>query len=124
MLKLMPRIGYLVTPVSQLSVCKEDEDDNRILECADAVAADYLITGNTKHFPPEWKTTKIVKPRTFIDQWRKRGGINRANKTEHTGAKHGRGVSTSPARELAYDLPGSASIIDCRSRSSPPSGSA
>jgi predicted nucleic acid-binding protein len=43
-----------------------DPDDNIFLECADAARADYLITGNQKHFPKFWKTTKIVTSWEFI----------------------------------------------------------
>ena len=43
-----------------------DEADNRFLECAVAASADYLITGNKKHFPfPEFEGTKIVSPAEF-----------------------------------------------------------
>jgi uncharacterized protein len=42
-----------------------DPDDNMFLECAD-VRADYLITGNQKHFPRFWKKTKIITTREFI----------------------------------------------------------
>jgi predicted nucleic acid-binding protein len=34
-----------------------DPDDNKFLECADAVHADYLITGNQKHSPKFWKAS-------------------------------------------------------------------
>jgi uncharacterized protein len=47
-----------------------DPDDNLFLECAQAAKADYLITGNTGHFPREWKYTKVVTPRTFITIWK------------------------------------------------------
>ena len=43
------------------------EPDNRFLECAEAAAADFLVTGNTRHFPKSWKTTKIVNARQFLD---------------------------------------------------------
>jgi len=43
-----------------------DPDDNIFLECADAARADYLITGNLKHFPRFWKNTKIINSREFI----------------------------------------------------------
>ena len=43
-----------------------DEDDNRFLECAVTAGAVYLITGNLKHFPPRWGTTKIVNARGFL----------------------------------------------------------
>jgi uncharacterized protein len=43
-----------------------DEPDNRILECAQAAKAHYVVTGNKKHFPfPEFKGTKIVSPAEF-----------------------------------------------------------
>jgi uncharacterized protein len=43
-----------------------DEPDNRFLECAKAAKANYLVTGNKKHFPfPEFKGTKIVSPAEF-----------------------------------------------------------
>ena len=43
-----------------------DEDDNRFLECAEAAAADYLITGNLRHFPEMWGATRIVNARGFL----------------------------------------------------------
>jgi uncharacterized protein len=43
------------------------EPDNRFLECAEAVCADYLVTGNTRHFPAQHGTTKVVTPRRFLD---------------------------------------------------------
>ena len=43
-----------------------DPDDNMFLECADSARADYLVTGNQKHFPKFWKKTKIITPREFI----------------------------------------------------------
>jgi len=43
-----------------------DPDDNIFLESADAARADYLVTGNQRHFPKFWKQTKIVTSREFI----------------------------------------------------------
>ena len=40
--------------------------DTNVLECADKAGADYLITGNQKHFPAFWKKTKIITSRDFI----------------------------------------------------------
>ena len=46
----------------------EDESDNRFLELAETCNADYLITGNTKHFPmKKYKVTRIVSPREFLE---------------------------------------------------------
>ena len=45
----------------------KDPDDNKFLECADAAHADYLVTGNQRHFPRFWKKTKVITSREFID---------------------------------------------------------
>lgn len=39
-----------------------DESDNRFLECAEVAEADYLITGNVRHFPSEWKGASSCLP--------------------------------------------------------------
>jgi len=57
---------YSVTP-SQLPQLTTDPDDNIFLECADAARADYLVTGNQRHFPRFWKKTKIIHSREFLD---------------------------------------------------------
>ena len=45
-----------------------DPDDNKFLECALEANADFLITGNKKHFPlKSFHRTRIVSPRDFID---------------------------------------------------------
>jgi uncharacterized protein len=44
------------------------EPDNRFLECAAAACADFLITGNKRHVPKDWRPSKIVNAREFIDQ--------------------------------------------------------
>jgi uncharacterized protein len=44
-----------------------DEPDNRFLECAEAAEADYLVTGNVKHFPKTHKRTEIVTGRRFLN---------------------------------------------------------
>ena len=54
-----------VKPVRSLQVTK-DPDDNRFVECADAARADYLVTGNVRHFPKFWKNTKVVTSREFL----------------------------------------------------------
>jgi putative PIN family toxin of toxin-antitoxin system len=46
-----------------------DRGDNHVLECAAAAGADYLVTGNTKHFPrPKFRRTQIVTPAEFAIQ--------------------------------------------------------
>jgi putative PIN family toxin of toxin-antitoxin system len=65
LLHLIKSHSHAVTPVRTLQVTR-DPDDNRFLECADAAGADYLITGNQRHFPRFWKKTKVITPREFI----------------------------------------------------------
>jgi putative PIN family toxin of toxin-antitoxin system len=43
------------------------EADNRFLECAETIDAEFLITGNKRHFPKMWKNTKIVNAREFLE---------------------------------------------------------
>jgi uncharacterized protein len=64
-LQLIKNHTYCVTPTRRLDVAR-DPDDNMFLECADMARADYLITGNQKHFPRFWKNTKTIEPREFI----------------------------------------------------------
>lgn len=66
LLDLIEARAHVVRPAQQLQVTK-DPNDNMFLECADAARADYLITGNTRDFPPFWKSTKIVSSREFLN---------------------------------------------------------
>ena len=59
------KAGDIVLPVHRVHACS-DPDDNIFLECAEAAQANYLITGNTRHFPKFWKKTEIVTPREFV----------------------------------------------------------
>jgi putative PIN family toxin of toxin-antitoxin system len=65
LLQLIKNRSYMVVPSQRLEVASEP-DDNVFLECADKAGADYLITGNQKHFPQFWKKTKIITSREFI----------------------------------------------------------
>src|SRR5580658_3517891 len=64
-LQLIKNHSYLVQPSRRLALCI-DPDDNIFLECADAARADYLVTGNQRHFPRFWKKTKVINSREFI----------------------------------------------------------
>ena len=66
LLQLIRSKSHLVKPSRVLLVTK-DPDDNKFLECADSARADYLVTGNTRHFPKFWKKTKVITSREFID---------------------------------------------------------
>jgi len=43
-----------------------DPDENKLLECADAARADYLVNANQQHFPKFWNKTKVITSREFI----------------------------------------------------------
>jgi putative PIN family toxin of toxin-antitoxin system len=58
--------GFWVKPTETIKACS-DSDDDIFLECAHAARADYLVTGNLKHFPHSWGATLIVTPRRFVD---------------------------------------------------------
>ena len=66
LLQFIRNRSYSVAPRVRLELTT-DPDDNKFLECADAARADYLITGNQKHFPRFWKQTKIVTSREFVE---------------------------------------------------------
>lgn len=66
LLQLIKNHSHLVAPTKPLWVAS-DPDDNAFLECCDAARADYLITGNKKHFPEFWKSTKVISSREFIN---------------------------------------------------------
>lgn len=60
------RVGELVKPTDHVSE-SPDEADNRFLECAEAGSADYLVTGNTSHFPKKWGKAEVVTIRRFLE---------------------------------------------------------
>jgi len=68
MLGAIKRISFWVSPKVNIDLIKADPEDNKFLECALEARADFIITGNTRHFPfKKFKTTRIVTPREFIE---------------------------------------------------------
>ena len=65
LLQLVKNHSCTVAPTRRLEVASAP-DDNKFLECADAAGADYLVTGNQKHFPRFWRKTAIITSREFI----------------------------------------------------------
>src|SRR3989344_6914335 len=65
------KFSELVKPNIELSIIKEDEDDNRILECAETGDVDYIISGdehllNLKNH----KNIRIVSPKEFLQVYK------------------------------------------------------
>ncbi len=89
--KLAPvsdRAGQLLAALERVAVSVEsntqiaasiDDDDNRFLECATAAGADYVITGNLRHYPRELTgphgAIRIVNARTFLTETVPHAGI-------------------------------------------------
>jgi uncharacterized protein len=65
LLQLIRNNSQVVRTVRPLRVAR-DAGDDKFLECADAARADYLVTGNQRHFPKFWKKTKIITSHDFV----------------------------------------------------------
>lgn len=65
LLQLIRSHAHAIVPARPLHITP-DPGDNKFLECADAARADYLVTGNQRHFPTYWKKTKVISSREFI----------------------------------------------------------
>lgn len=63
---LIRKSAHIVRPSRRLTVA-HDPSDNRFLECAEAARADYLVTGNKRHFPNAWRQTSVVNARELIE---------------------------------------------------------
>lgn len=65
LLQTMRAVAIVVEPAFALRVSTDDAD-NRFLECAEAAGANFLVTGNRRHFPRRWKTTFVVSSRELL----------------------------------------------------------
>jgi len=59
----------IVDPKNAVSVVKENDADNRILECALEAKADALVTGDKQHLLPlgTFRGVRIVSPAEFLE---------------------------------------------------------
>ena len=66
-LYLILKIAELANPKERFSAIEDDESDNRILECAFAAKANFIVSGD-KHLKnlKEFKSIKILSPSEFI----------------------------------------------------------
>lgn len=62
-------LASLIRPRARLSGVVAHDEDHRILECALAARADFLVTGDKKHLLPlrTFREIRIVSPREFLD---------------------------------------------------------
>jgi putative PIN family toxin of toxin-antitoxin system len=68
-IKDMRTLTTLITPAFILSVIKEDEPDNRVLECAVEGQASYIVSGDEHHLQPlkEYEGITIISPTQFLE---------------------------------------------------------
>ena len=65
-LEILKATAVNIFPRASVSI-SPDPDDNKFLECAQTAGADYLVTGNKRHFPSRWKETHVVSSREFVE---------------------------------------------------------
>ena len=60
--------AVIIKPERRISIIKQDEDDNRILECAIEGKAQYIISGDEHHLLPlnAYQGIKILSPAEFL----------------------------------------------------------
>jgi putative PIN family toxin of toxin-antitoxin system len=66
LLQLIKNNAHVITS-SRVPLITSDPDDNIFVACADAARADYLVTGNQRHFPKFWKNTKIISTSDLLN---------------------------------------------------------
>jgi predicted nucleic acid-binding protein len=59
-------VASRVTPSAECDACS-DADDNQLLDCAVAAGAQFVVTGNGKHFPAEWRGVRVINARALLD---------------------------------------------------------
>jgi len=59
LLRRLLNVCVFVSPAQRRKV-SPDEDDNRFLECAETGPADYLVTGNLRHYPASYGTVQVL----------------------------------------------------------------
>jgi len=67
-IKYIKETTSIVNPEISLTIVKEDYADNKIIECAVASNATYIVTGDRHHLLPikEYEGIKIVSPMEFL----------------------------------------------------------
>jgi uncharacterized protein len=65
LLAMIEAAGTMVEPTATLTI-SEHLSDNRFYECAAAAEADYIVTGNLRHFSKPYKTIRIISARQLL----------------------------------------------------------
>jgi putative PIN family toxin of toxin-antitoxin system len=64
-IKALLEVAILVAPREKVAAAR-DPDDNKVMECAVEAGADFVVTGNTRDFPPQFHGVRVVTPRDFL----------------------------------------------------------
>jgi uncharacterized protein len=64
-MRMVRRTVFTVAPKTKIQATS-DPNDNMFLECALHSRADYVVTGNLRHFPGQFQDIRIVSPRQFL----------------------------------------------------------
>lgn len=69
LIEALEEVSTIIEPRPEASVVRDDEADNRILDCAVEAKADFLVTGDKRHLLPlkRHKGIRIVTPRECLD---------------------------------------------------------
>ncbi len=65
LMRSLQKAAVLVVPRKTLQVAS-DPDDNKVLECALEARADYVVTGNIRHFPARFQDIRVLRPQQFL----------------------------------------------------------
>jgi len=60
------RAAIRAQPSETCTACL-DPDDNLLLECALAADAEYVVTGNLRDFPHEWRSVRVINARGLLE---------------------------------------------------------
>ncbi len=68
LLSMLRRVGVLIRPGAS-ALTSPDPGDSKFLHCAEASQADFLVTGNKRHFPAEtYGPTRIVSAAELLEK--------------------------------------------------------
>jgi putative PIN family toxin of toxin-antitoxin system len=60
----------VIKPKIKIRIIEEDPEDNKILECASAAGADFIVTGDKNLLKlGNFEKTRILSPRQFLDHF-------------------------------------------------------
>ena len=68
-IRLIFEVFEFVEPIEKIDLIREDPDDNKIIECAVASSAQYIVSGNRHLLDVEkYRDVKIVKCKDLLDE--------------------------------------------------------